>query len=126
MKKSRALALAHGAFWVASGLWPIFHIRSFERVTGEKTDDWLVKTVGALLAAAGALLSISAVRGDVDEHVRALAVEMAAVLTTVDVVYVAQRRIPKIYLLDAALHTGLISMWLAMANDRGRRRALSS
>lgn len=30
------------AVWIASGLWPIVHMRSFEAVAGRKRDKWLV------------------------------------------------------------------------------------
>ena len=33
---ARRLALAQGAYWGASGLWPIVHLRSFELVTAPK------------------------------------------------------------------------------------------
>jgi hypothetical protein len=82
-------------------------------VTGEKTDDWLVKTVGGLLAASGLALAKAGVERSVDPHVRMLAVQTATVLTVVDVVYVSQRRIPPIYLLDAVVHGMLIALWLA-------------
>lgn len=36
-RRSR-LAAAHGLFHVATGLWPLPHYRSFEAVTGPKTD----------------------------------------------------------------------------------------
>ena len=42
----QTLATGQGAYYVASGLWPIFHRRSFEAVTGPKKDWWLVVTVG--------------------------------------------------------------------------------
>ncbi len=52
----RASALGQGAFWLASGAWPLVHYPSFEAVTGPKEDDWLVKTIGGLIAVVGATL----------------------------------------------------------------------
>ncbi|MEJ7604141.1 MAG: hypothetical protein WKG01_40120 [Kofleriaceae bacterium] len=49
-------AVIQGAFYVASGLWPILHYRSFEAVTGPKVDRWLVKTVAGLITAVGVSL----------------------------------------------------------------------
>ena len=52
------MAVAQGAFYLATGLWPVLHLRSFEAVTGPKADGWLVKTVGGLIGVVGgALLS---------------------------------------------------------------------
>ena len=38
--------MAQGVYYVVSGAWPLVHIDSFQKVTGRKTDLWLVHTVG--------------------------------------------------------------------------------
>ena len=57
------MAGAHAACLVATGVWPIVHRRSFEAVTGPKSDYWLVRTVGGLTTATGVTLGITALRG---------------------------------------------------------------
>mgnify|MGYP003293179536 CR=1 FL=1 len=52
---ARATLLAQGGFYVLSGVWPLVSMRTFELVTGPKTDDWLVRMVGLLAAVIGAL-----------------------------------------------------------------------
>ncbi len=117
------LAVAQGAFYVATGVWPIVHLRSFEAVTGPKLEGWLVKTVGAMIAAiGGTLLSAGWRRRVVPEEV-ALAVGSAAALTAVDVLYVARRRISPVYLLDAVAETALVAAW---AWALSRRREVST
>ena len=37
------------------GAWPLVHMRSFEWVSGPKTDHWLVQTVAGLLIANGSV-----------------------------------------------------------------------
>ena len=44
------VALIQGLYFLVSGVWPIIHIASFLKITGPKTDLWLVKTVGVLLS----------------------------------------------------------------------------
>jgi hypothetical protein len=44
--RRRILAL-QALYYLATGLWPLVHLPSFEAVTGPKTDDWLVHMVGA-------------------------------------------------------------------------------
>ena len=106
-------ALAQGLFFVASGLWPVVHYRSFERVTGAKVDDWLVKTTGALIGAVGAgLLACARTPAD-DQAARTLGLASSAVLGAADVVYVARRRISPVYLLDAAVEALWCWRWLA-------------
>ncbi len=113
------LAQAQGAFYVATGVWPIVHLRSFEWVTGPKLEGWLVKTVGALITAiGGTLLSAGRSRRVVPE-VAALAVGSAVALAAVDVLYVARRRIAPVYLLDAVGELALAAGW-ALALTRGR------
>ena len=49
-----ALALAQGAYYLLTGVWPLVSIGTFQRLTGPKADRWLVKTVGVLVGALAA------------------------------------------------------------------------
>ena len=117
----RALAIGQGAFYVATGVWPIVSLRTFEAVTGPKADGWLVKTAGVLITAIGAGLTTAGLRGRVTPDMKLIAVGAAAGLTAIDVVYVARRRIARVYLLDALAEVGLIGAWAA-AQLAGRGR----
>lgn len=75
-------------------------MRSFEAVTGPKTDDWLVHMVGLLTAAIAVTIWPRA--GRVATPVHTLAVWAAASYLVIDVVYAALGVISPIYLLDAA------------------------
>ena len=117
----RALAIGQGAFYVATGLWPIVSLRTFEAVTGPKADGWLVKTAGVLITAIGAGLTSAGLRGRVTPDLKLVAVGAAAGLTAIDVVYVRRGRIAPVYLLDALAEVGLIGAWAAaQALGRGR------
>jgi hypothetical protein len=76
---------------------------TFEAVTGPKTDDWLVKTVGLLAAAIGATLLFGATRQALPREMILLAVLSAASFIAIDVVYTTNGTISKIYLADAAM-----------------------
>ncbi len=102
---------AHGVANLVGGLWPLLHIRSFEMVFGPKTDRWLVKTVAGLLMVNGLTqLTTSSTAGGV-RQARRLGVGTAAVLATIDLVYVPAGRISKMYLVDAAIEVGWIIAW---------------
>jgi hypothetical protein len=101
-----------GPIYIASGLWPILHLRSFEKVTGPKFDGWLVKTVGGLLAVTGASLIAGGVRQRPARAVRVLGIGTAAVLGLIDVVFASRGRISRVYLADAALQAGIVAAWL--------------
>jgi hypothetical protein len=115
MRKERNLteylSLAQSAFYVVSGVWPILHIGSFQKVTGPKTDLWLVKTAGTLIAVIGSVIGLAGYRRRVSPEIGVLAVGCAAGLAAIDVVYVAKKRISPIYLLDALAEGGWIALW---------------
>lgn len=116
----RATALGQGAFWLATGLWPIVHYRSFEAVTGGKADDWLVKTIGGLIAIIGGALLVAGGRREIPSETALLGAGSAAALAWSDVYHVARRRISKVYLLDAVAEAPFLAGWGALA--LGRRR----
>jgi hypothetical protein len=119
MSGLRLLALGQGAFYVATGAWPLFHRRSFEAVTGPKTDWWLVQTAGTLIAAAGASLVAAGGKDDVTPASRLLGAGGAAGLAGIDIVHASRGRISKVYLLDAAAELALVAGW-AVASVRRR------
>ena len=104
-------ALAQGAYFVATGIWPILHLRSFEIVTGPKVDGWLVKTFGALVGAVGGALVVGAVDSPRSRALRALGVGSAAALAIADVIYAGKGRIARIYLVDALIEVVIVGAW---------------
>lgn len=110
---------AQGAYYLATGTWAVAHRRSFEAVTGPKTDYWLVSTVGLLAAAIGGSLLVAARRDRPSREAVSLAVAAGSAFSAVDVVGVAFRILRPVYLGDAALH-------LAAAAAAGRPRRLRS
>jgi hypothetical protein len=105
-------ALAQGVYFVATGVWPILHLRSFEAVTGMKVDGWLVKTFGALVGAVGGALVIGAFEAPRSRMLRTLGIGSAAVLAVADVIYAGKGRIARIYLVDALVEVVIVGAWL--------------
>jgi energy-converting hydrogenase Eha subunit E len=112
------LAWAQGIFYLATGVWPLVSIGTFQRVTGPKVDLWLVKTVGLLISVVGVALILAARRGRIAPEVRFLAAGSAAVLAAVDVVYALADRIWDVYLLDAVVEIGLVVLWGIVGRGR--------
>lgn len=123
---STRLAWAQGAFYGASGLWPVVDLRSFYAVTGPKTDGWLVQTVGLLLAVFGVVLMRAAWRRRLTPEWRWLAVGFALALAAVDVVFVARNVVPPIYLADAAAELLIVGAWFVAAGLDRRERGSSA
>jgi hypothetical protein len=104
-------ATVQGIYFLATGLWPIVHRRSFEAVTGPKREGWLVNTVGVLAAAMGVSLLAAAREGRVSRPIQVLGVGSALAFAGVDVWYAARRRISPVYLVDAAAELALAAAW---------------
>ena len=119
----RRLALAQGAYYLVSGLWPLVSMRTFELVTGPKVDRWLVRMVGLLAATIGGVLTVRAVRDTPAQRPDpVLAATSAVAFAAVDVFYALRGRISRVYLGDAAVELGLAAGWLfASRKGRGRR-----
>ena len=79
--RRRRAALLQAGYYVVTGVWPLVHRRSFERITGPKVDYWLVRTVGVLVAAIGAGLAVGA-RNRVSPQLEVTAVLAAGGLET--------------------------------------------
>lgn len=105
------LSWGQAVYYAVTGLWAIVGIKSFQKVTGPKVDIWLVKTVGVLIVAIGAVLGLAGRRGEPVPEVPLLAVGSAAGLAVIDIIYVARKRIRPVYLLDALAEIGLIALW---------------
>jgi hypothetical protein len=106
----RKLAAAQAAYYLATGIWPLVHLKSFEAVTGPKVDRWLVKTFGVLVAVTGAALAA----GAGERRSRAAVVlgsGTALGLAAAEMVYVLERRISPVYLLDAAVELDIAGAW---------------
>ena len=113
MKRDEAslLALGQGVYYLATGIWALVSIRTFEAVTGPKTDRWLVKTVGVLVGVIGVVLMVAGLRKRVEPEPALLAAGSAAGLAAIDTIYATRGRISKIYLLDAVTEVALVAAW---------------
>jgi hypothetical protein len=104
--------LAHTAYDLVTGVWPLVDIASFQKVSGPKTDTWLVKTVTLLVLVIGGAIGAAGARRRVTPEIAGLAIGSSAALATIDIVYVSKGRISMVYLLDALANAILILGWL--------------
>lgn len=106
----RSVLGVQAALYFGTGLWALVSPGSFQKVTGPKTDVWLLKTVGVLVMAIGMAQASAAGRAKVHGDAVLLGAASAVGLTGIDVVYVATRRISAVYLLDAAAELALAGL----------------
>jgi hypothetical protein len=117
-----ALCTVQGAYYLLTGIWPLLSLDTFEAVTGPKVDDWLVRTVGCLVAVQGGVLLLAAWRKQWNLEVAVLAIGSAAMLTLIDVFYSITGVISLVYLLDAAVEVILIAGWVRFLLARRNAR----
>src|SRR4051794_24747646 len=118
----RTAIRVQGWYYLVTGVWPLVSLTTFELVTGPKTDDWLVRTVGLLAMAIGTALLVGARRGVPSVETVALSAVTAGAFAIVDVVYPLLGRISAIYLVDAAAQLAFITASLAGGTEPAARR----
>jgi len=109
----RLIAVFQGIYFFLTGIWPLISIDTFQKATGPKTDLWLVKTVGSLIAVIGLVIFLAGLRTSVTIEIFLLAVGSCTALAAVDINYSFRGVISRIYLLDAVLELALIFSWVA-------------
>lgn len=119
---ARTLAALQGVFYLATGVWPLIDIASFQAVTGPKTDLWLVQTVGVLIGVVGLVLLFAVWSGRITPEVAVLAAGAAVGLASIDVVFVTRGVIDRIYLADAVAEVLLALAWGWVAFSGRTRR----
>jgi len=112
----RDVAFSQGVYFLATGMWPLIHMKSFETMTGPKADKWLVRAVGALVGVTGGVLLRAAARNRVTPEVSALGVAASASLGAVDTLYAIRGHSSRLYLADSAVHGAFVAGW-AQAPD---------
>ncbi|HVM31138.1 MAG TPA: hypothetical protein VM305_10280 [Candidatus Limnocylindrales bacterium] len=112
---------ALGLYWAATGAWALVDMRTFELVTGPKTDRWLVQSFGALVSATGlGLLVADGPQGRRDAA--RIGTLGALAIATCEMVFVKRRQIRPIYLADAAVELGLVAAMMIASGPRVTKR----
>jgi hypothetical protein len=107
------LPLVQGVYYVVTGIWPVISIRTFEAVTGPKTDHWLVQTLGLLITAVGSVLIVAALRRRLMLEIGLLACGSAAALGGAGSYFALREQIRPIYLVDGFVELVIIALWVA-------------
>ena len=109
--RRRDVALAQAAYYGVTAVWPLVSRRSFEKVTGGKTDWWLVETFSLTLLPIGAALGLAAARDRVTPEIELLGAGAAGVLAGTDVAIALRRLGRPTYLIDAAASGAIVAGW---------------
>ncbi len=116
---ARILTLVHGAYYALVGTWPLVHFPSFEAVTGEKCDDWLVRTVAGIMIFFGIAMLMRTFRNALpDAGLRQMALGISGVLAVVAISTALGGRTGPVYLLEGAVHTAFFVGWVWVWAER--------
>lgn len=107
-------ACVQGGYYFVTGIWPLIHRRSFEVVTGPKTDWWLVLMVGALACAIGSGLLFAVACRQLSCSVVVFAVTSAGAFLAVELFFGLRGQISTVYLIDATLEAFILALWLGI------------
>jgi hypothetical protein len=112
------ISRVQGAYYLATGIWPLVHRRSFEAISGKKSDFWLVETVGAITAAVGLTLAFASRREDATPEITLLGLGTAAGFAAVDFTHGLKRRISAVYLVDGVVQLAIMAAHTQQASSR--------
>lgn len=107
----RLLAQLQGWYYIAGGAWPLISPGTFQAVTGDKVEFWLVITVALHLVIIGGVLILAARGGRITREIALLGGATALMLAIVDVYCVTEPRTTRAYYLDALAEFGLAVLW---------------
>jgi hypothetical protein len=113
------VAIAQGSLYLATGLWPVFHLASFMAVTGPKTDYWLVQSFGVLVAAVGVVFLVRGIKRRVDPATLQFGLATSLALAAIDFWFVMAGAISPIYLADGAVELLIALRWLLLLRQPG-------
>ncbi|HEV2813352.1 MAG TPA: hypothetical protein VGW10_08880 [Solirubrobacteraceae bacterium] len=109
--RRRHVAVAQGAYYGVTAIWPLLSRRTFEAVTGRKDDWWLVETVALLLVPVAGALGSAGARDRVTPEIELLGAGTAGLLASSDVLVALRRRGRWTYLIDAVASGALLAAW---------------
>ncbi|PJJ67431.1 hypothetical protein [Chryseobacterium geocarposphaerae] len=118
MKKFKIFPCFQAIYYLFTSIWPLIHMKSFLMVTGEKTDLWLVKTVGILLLPY-CLLLFYLTFNDKKNPVIILSIIFCCLgLFIIDIYYYLNGVINGSYLIDAGFQLLFMGYWLYFLSIR--------
>lgn len=110
-KTYRYLLLIVGVYSLITALWALIDIDSFMKVTGPKTDIWLVKTVSVLILAMAVFFIMQLKYSSPVVPVIILGILMSVGLASIDFYYTSQNTISDIYKADGFLQLVFMLIW---------------
>lgn len=118
---SNLILRLQGIYFVLTGIWPLISMSTFLKITGPKTDLWLVQVVGILILVIGTVLLISSYAKKRNPQIILLAAGSALAFIIIDTTYFLSGVISAIYLLDALIDLVFLIFWLLESINTKRK-----
>lgn len=122
LKRRPWLWASTSAYSMVGGAWPLVAPRHYERITGHKSDKWLMSAISLHFEVTAAVMARAALTERVTPEVATLVVGSSLSMAGLSLVNVARGRIPSVYLMDAVGHLVLCAGWIAGARRPGALR----
>ena len=119
--KIRTLLIIQGVYTSLTAIWPLIDIEGFMAVTGFKTDQWLVKTVGALLIPVAVSFFLASRQKQPNWPVYILAAGSCISFAAIDFYYTGIDRIKWVYQADGFLQLLFLINWSVLLLPLARR-----
>jgi hypothetical protein len=114
-KVYQTLSLAQGIYVALTALWALVDIDSFMKVTGPKTDIWLVKTVAVLLVPIALCFLAGGALPAESQLVVLMGLTTSAGLAFIDFYYTGKGVIKWVYLIDGIIESLFFILWVIVA-----------
>ncbi|MGV9013135.1 MAG: hypothetical protein ACOH13_11120 [Flavobacteriales bacterium] len=112
MPKITSLVLyAHALYLLIGGAWPLLSLRTFEEVTGPKSDHFLVRTVALILVLVASILFTQR-KPPVERSAVFTAMGISCILGSVALFSAAGGWVWKVYFIDGGMHLLFASAWV--------------
>lgn len=108
-------AIVQTLYYVITGFWPVLHLASFLSVTGDKTDLWLVRSFGLIVAVIGLAIGYCTLRPSFLPAARFLGMLSASALVIIDVTIWTTAGVGAVYMIDFAVQAVLLGGWFLPA-----------
>ncbi|MDR6456984.1 hypothetical protein J2786_000077 [Chryseobacterium vietnamense] len=123
MKKYQIPAYIQMFYFLLTIIWPFVHLESFLKITGPKTDIWLVKTVSLLLFPY-ILLIVYVLRIKQSPLVILAIMLCCAGLAGIDLYYYLNNVIRWTYMIDCILEILFIGYWIFILKIRSENKSV--
>jgi hypothetical protein len=110
-KLYRHLLWIQGIYILLTAVWPLIDMESFLKISGPKTDIWLVKTVAVLLIPIAILFISTIFFSSHPLPVLLVGIATSAGLASIELYYTANHTIKWVYAVDGILQICFFLLW---------------